>query len=161
MSTALLTERLDALESSLPAIPARIVRLQRVIAGTCYDRYAAFFGALAGSTTSFLETARTSGKTVTGQARAAVGDVATTVATGAKTVSGQAAAQGRKVSSSAARETTKVVDSAIDAFDDEPGSGTPYEQWTKAELVERAKELKITGPTRMSKSELIATLRAA
>jgi hypothetical protein len=161
MSTALLTERLDALESSLPAIPARILRLQRTIAGTTYDRYAAFFGALADSITSFLETARVSGKTVTGQARAAAGDVATTVSTGAKTVGGQAVAQGRKVSKSATRETTKVVDTAIDQFDDEPGSGTPYEQWTKAQLVERAKELSITGPTRLSKSELIATLRAA
>ena len=160
-STALLTERLDALESSLPTVPARIVHLQRTIAGTTYDRYATFFCAVAGSTKSFLETARVSGKTVTGQARAAADDVATTARTGAKTVAGQAAAQGKKVSTSASDEATKVVDTAIDAVDDEPGSGTPYEQWTKAELVERAKELKIVGPTRMSKAELIATLRAA
>ena len=58
-------------------------------------------------------------------------------------------------------ETTKLLDDAIEAVEDEPGSGTPYEQWTKAELVERAKELKIVGPTRMSKAELIDTLRAA
>ena len=81
--------------------------------------------------------------------------------TGANTVAGQASAQGKKVSQAAESAATGLVDQAIDAVEDAPGSGTPYEQWTKAELVERAKELKIAGPTRLSKSELIATLRGA
>ena len=161
MPTPTLTARLDAFEASLPAIPARLVRLQRAIAGCTYDRSAAAVGAFAGSTKTFLDTARISGKTVTGQARAAVDDVTTTVRTNAKTVAGQASAQGAKVSKTAAAETTKLLDDAIEAVEDEPGSGTPYEQWTKAELVERAKELSIAGPTRMSKAELIRALRAA
>ncbi|MET0144496.1 MAG: Rho termination factor N-terminal domain-containing protein [Ilumatobacteraceae bacterium] len=159
--TAMITTRLDEFEATLPAIPARVVRFQRAFAGAAYDRTAAVVTSVAGSTKAFLDTARISGKTVTGQARAAGDDVLTTTRTGAKTVLGQASAQGKKVSSKATAEVTDLLDSAIDAVDDKPGAGTPYEEWTKAELVERAKDLSITGPTRMSKSELIKALRAA
>ncbi len=65
------------------------------------------------------------------------------------------------MSDTAESEVTRLVDRATDAIEDSPGTGTPYEQWTKAELVERAKELKVVGPTRMSKGELIRALRAA
>jgi hypothetical protein len=160
-STAEITSRLDDIEARLPAIPARIFKLQRTVAAANYDRTVAVFDAFAGSTKSFLGTARTSGKTVTGQARAAAEDVVSTVRTGVNTVAGQAAAQGKKVTEAAETETTKLVDRAIDAVEDAPSTGTPYEQWTKAELVERAKELDIVGPTRMSKAELISTLRAS
>jgi hypothetical protein len=160
-STAELTSRLDQLEARLPTIPARIVKLQRAIAAANYDRTVATFNALTGSTASFLDTARTSSRTVTGQARAATGDVVSTLRIGAKTVAGQAGAQGRKVAEAAATETTKLVDEAIESVEEGPGSGRPYEQWTKAELVERAKELRIVGPTRMSKADLIVALRAA
>ena len=179
--TAELTTRLDEFEARLPALPARIFKLQRAIAAANYDRTVAFWTAIGSSTKSFFETALTAGKTVTGQARAAGDDVASSVRTGvntvvgqaraagtdvvktartgANTVSGQATAQGKRVSKKAGSEATKLVDSAIDAVEDTvedvedvvdvdeaPGSGTPYEQWTKAELVERAKELKVTGP---------------
>ena len=160
-TSADLTSRLDELEARLPAVPARIFKLQRTVAATSYDRTLAAFEAIVSATTAFLATARTSGKTVTGQARAAAEDVVTTARTGANTVAGQASAQGKKVAEAAERTATGLVDQAIDAVEDAPSSGTPYEQWTKAELVERAKELKIVGPTRMSKAELIATLRAA
>lgn len=160
-STAELTSRLDELEARLPTIPARIVKLQRAIAAANYDRTMATFNALTGSAASFLNVARTSGKTVTGQARAATGDVGSSMRTGAKTVAGQAGAQGRTVARAAETETTKLVDEAIEAVEDAPGSGTPYEEWTKADLVERAKELNIVGPTRMSKADLIVALRAS
>ncbi len=42
-----------------------------------------------------------------------------------------------------------------------PGSGKPYEQWTKAELYERAQELDIEGRSKMTKDELVAALRDA
>jgi len=171
-STAELTSRLDELEARLPAIPARIMKLQRAVSAAYYDRTVATINALTGSASSFLTTARTSGKTVTGQARAAAGDVAANVRTNVNTVTGQAAAQGRRVARAAESETTKLVDEAIDAVEsdldeaiedvqDAPGSGTPYEEWTKADLVDRAKELKIVGPTRMSKADLIVALRNA
>jgi hypothetical protein len=164
-STAMITERLDALEASLPTIPSKVLHLQRAVAAKTYDGYAAAFTAAGESYQSFVGTAVTSTKTVAGQARAAGQQLVATLTTGVKTVAGQAAAQGRKVAGTASAEVTGLVDDAIDAVedavDDEPGSGTPYEDWTKAELVGRAKQLKIVGPTRMSKAELITRLRAA
>ena len=163
MPTPTITDRLDQLEANLPAVPARIVRLQRSLAGAWYNQTAAIVGAVTGSTKSFLDTTRTSGKTVTGQARAAVEDVASTARTGAKTVTGQAKAQGRRISDTASTETTALLDSAIDAVDsqlDHPGSGTPYEQWTKAQLLERATELDVEGRSGMNKSQLIKALRS-
>jgi hypothetical protein len=205
MTTAMLTEQLDKLESNLPAVSARVLRLQRTLAGAAYDQTAAVVTTVAQNTRAFLDTARISGKTVTGQARAAGSDVLTTASTGAKivagqaraagsdvlttastgaktvtgqatrvaadvatstrrgarTVSGQAGAQGKKVSKAASSRATKVVDSAIDAVEDKPGRGKPYEQWTKAELVDRATELDIDGRSGLNKKQLIAALRAA
>ncbi|OWU83922.1 Rho termination factor [Oceanicola sp. 22II-s10i] len=39
------------------------------------------------------------------------------------------------------------------------GKAPPYEQWTKDELYDRAKELEIEGRSDMTKDELIAALR--
>jgi hypothetical protein len=139
MSTPTITDRLDRLEASLPAVPARVVRLQRNLAGAWYDRTAALFNAFADSTKTFLETTRESGKTVTGQARA----------------------QGRRISDTATAETTQLLDKAIDAVDDHPGSGTPYEQWTKAQLLDRATDLGVEGRSGMNKAQLIKALRNA
>ena len=71
-----ITEQLDRFESSLPAIPARIMRLQRTLAGAAYDQTTTMFQALTDSTKAFLGTARVSGKTVTGQVKAAGEQVA-------------------------------------------------------------------------------------
>ena len=170
MPTAPFNDQLDRLEASLPPIPARILRLQRSLADAACERTSAVVSSVADSAKQFLDTARVSGKTVTGQARAAGDDVLTTARTGARTVAGQASAQGARVSKAASTEATSLLDSAIDAVeetvedvetDEQPGSGTPYEQWTKAQLVERAKELDIEGRSGMSKGQLIAALRAA
>ena len=160
-STDMITERLDALEASLPTIPAKVLHFQRAIAARSYDNYTATMGAVAESYKSFLDTAVTSSRTVTGQARAAGEQLVTTLTNGIKTVAGQTVAQSKKVSEAAEAEVTGLVDSAIDAVEDAPGAGTPYEQWTKVELVARAKELGVVGPTRMSKKELIKALRAS
>ncbi len=159
--TGTITDQLDRLESNLPAVPARIVHLQRALASAAYDRTSSVVQALSESTKAFLDTARVSGKTVTGQARAAGEQVVDTARTSAKTVAGQASAQGRKVSESAAGEAEKLLDDAIDAVEDTPGTGHPYEQWTKAELLERAQELDIEGRSGMNKNELIKALRRA
>jgi hypothetical protein len=160
-STAVFTERLDTLESNLPTLPARILHFQRALTAANYDRTVAVFQAVIDSYRTFFETLLQSSRTVFGQARAAGEQVAASVSTGAKTVAGQTTAQARKVSDTARSEVTSLVDRATDAVEDTPGRGTPYEQWTKADLVDRAKELNITGPTRMSKGELIRALRAA
>jgi hypothetical protein len=159
-STAELTTRLDDLESRLPTVPARVLHLQRALAGNAYDQAAAAFGAFAESTQAVLTTARNAGATVVGQARAATEDVATSVRNAVATVTGQAKAQGRAVAERIETESTSLVDSAIDAVEDAPGTGTPYEQWTKAELVERAKEVGVPSPTTMNKAGLIKALRA-
>jgi hypothetical protein len=160
-STDIITERLDSLEASLPTIPAKVLHFQRVVAAKTYDNYAAAFGAVTESYKSFFDTALNSSRTVTDQARAAGEQLFATLSNGIKTVTGQAVAEGKKVSDAAETEANSLVDAAIDAVDDTPSSGTPYEQWTKVELVARAKELNIVGPTRMSKKELIKALRAA
>ena len=160
-STDMITERLDALEASLPTIPAKVLHFQRAVAARSYDNYTATMGAVAESYKSFLETALTSSKTVTGQARAAGEQLVTTLTNGIKTVAGQTVAQSKKVSEAAEAEANELVDAAIEAVDDTPSSGTPYEQWTKVELVARAKEVGVVGPTRMSKKELIKALRAS
>ena len=159
-STDIITERLDSLEASLPTIPAKVLHFQRVVAGKTYDNYVATLGALADSYKTFFDTAVSSSKTVSDQARAAGEQIVSTFTNGIKAVADQATAQGRKVSETAEAEVSGLVDSAIDAVEDAPGSGTPYEQWTKAELVERAKEVGVVGPTRMSKQDLITALRA-
>jgi hypothetical protein len=160
-STTMFTERLDTLEANLPVLPAKVLHLQRVVAARTWDSYAAACGAVTESYKSFFDTALTSGKTVTGQARAAGEQLVNTFTTGVKTVAGQAVAQSKKVSQAAGAEATDLVEEAIEAVEDTPSTGTPYEQWTKAELVERAKELQVVGPTRMSKSALIKALRKA
>jgi len=194
------TAGLDRVEQALPTVPARLFRLQRTLTGTTYDRYVWTVKAVTGSTKAVLDVARVSGKTVTGQTRAATEDVTKAARTGvntvvgqaraatsrvtetartsASTVGGQATAQGRKVSTKASKEATNLIDAAIDAVEGDvdaavsgaetatnraaattPGSSRPYEQWTKAELLERAKGLDIDGRSQMSKGQLIKALR--
>ncbi len=147
--------RLDEIESALPPLPARVLRFQRTLADDTCQRVNAALEAVTEAVKRFLETAAEAGRTFTDQARATGGDAATTIIDRVRSVLEQAQAQGRQVADN-------VVDTASGLVgDDKPGTGTPYEDWTKAELVERAKELSIVGPTRMSKAELIAALRAA
>lgn len=40
------------------------------------------------------------------------------------------------------------------------GEASPYDEWSKAELYERAQELGIDGRSSMSKAELISALRS-
>jgi hypothetical protein len=155
------TAQLDRLEESLPPVSARVLRLQRNIARSTYDSLRGVVGAVAGAARSITGTARVSGRTVSGQARAASRDVASTVTADTKQVLGQTTAQARRISQTAKHETTRALDRSIRAVDPSPGSGKPYEQWTKAELLERAKELEIAGRYGLSKRQLIAALRAA
>jgi len=124
------------------------------------DTGATVVGQARSATERTVDQASTSAKQVVGQARSASAKTVDQASKGVKEVVGQARAQG----SSAGKELDDVVehtaDRAIDAVDPHPSSGTPYEQWSKAELYERAQELEIEGRSGMSKSELITALRA-
>lgn len=156
-----LTTQLDRLENSLPSVPARVVRLQRVVVAGTYDQLTEAVQTLVGATRTMLGTARISGRTVTGQARAAGSDVLATARRDANQVIGQAKAQSRRVSTSVEHEVTGMIDAAIDAVDPTPGPGRAYERWTKAELLDRAQAVGIEGRHALNKKQLIAALRKA
>ena len=156
-----MTAQLDRIENNLPTIPARVVHLQRTVAGAAYDQIIEAMETMLAATRTVVNTARVSGRTVTGQTRAAGSDVITTAKRNVKQVAGQTKAQSRRVATTAQREVTGVIDAAIDAVDPTPGAGTPYEQWTKAELLERANQLKLEGRYTMNKQQLITALRAS
>lgn len=156
-----LTTQLDRLENTLPAVPARVLRLQRTLVGGAYNQATDALDTVLDATRRFLDTTRISGRTVTGQTRAAGSDLLAAAQRNAAQVVGQAKAQGRRVAASAQHEVTDVIDAAIEAVDPMPGSGKPYEQWTKAELLDRARQLDIEGRTALNKKQLISALRAA
>ena len=156
-----LTAQLDRLEQALPTVPARVVRLQRAVAASTYDQVADAVQTVVDATRDFLDTALVAGRTVSGQTRAAGNDLVDTAKRNAKQVAGQTRAQGRRVATTATQEATDVLDAAIDAVDPTPGSGRPYEQWTKVDLLNRAHELGIEGRSTLNKKQLIAALRNA
>ncbi|MFV0307512.1 MAG: Rho termination factor N-terminal domain-containing protein [Desertimonas sp.] len=182
--TASINARLDQLEEALPPVPAKVLHLQRAVATAYYERTTELWMAVSTQTKDFAEAVRSGATTVTDQARTAVADfaklaqersaqvvdqarsaatdVAKSAQSSARQFGDQATAQSRKVAEKAESSTTKLLDDAINAVDDDAKPSTankPYAQWTKAELLERAKELDIEGRTTMSKSQLINALR--
>lgn len=99
-------------------------------------------------------------KQVTGQARAVADRTAHDAATGAKQVVGQAKAQGEQAAGRLDDIADRTARRATDAVDPSPTTGTPYEQWTRADLYERAQELDVDGRSTMSKRQLIDALRS-
>jgi hypothetical protein len=156
-----LTAQLDRLEEALPNLSGRIFRLQRAVAGATYDQLTDATSTVVDATRRFLSTARISGRTVAGQTRAAGADFVDTARRNTNQVVGQAKAQGRHVRASADREVTDVIDAALEAVDETPSRGRPYEAWTKAELLNRAKELDVPGRYGLNKKQLIVALRRA
>ena len=161
-----LTTQLDRLEDTLPPIPAHVVRLQRTVAGTTYDQMTTAMQTVVDATRELLGHRPHLRPHDLGQTRAAGSDVVKTARRNTNQVVGQVKAQGRRLSSTAEREVTDVIDAAIDAVEDTPTvadsmRGKPFEQWTKAELLERAKELDVEGRYGLNKKQLIAALRKA
>ena len=104
--------------------------------------------------------ARDVGATVVGQAQSAGKRTADQASKGAKEVVGQTRAQGKRGADRLDEVTERTARKAVDAVDSSPSSGTPYEQWSKADLYERAQELDIDGRSTMSKQQLISALRS-
>jgi hypothetical protein len=103
--------------------------------------------------------ARDAGATVVGQTRSAVDRTVGELRDNAREVAGQARAQGERAGEAVDRTVDRTADRAIHTVEHSPSTGTPYEEWTKAELYDRAQELDIDGRSQMSKRQLIAALR--
>ena len=159
----------------------KVCELNKAIVQTTMSNIASVAGLVGRSVGRTLDTSRTAGKTVVGQTRSATERAADTVATSARTVAGQtraaasksaaaitssakevagqATAQGAKVATKVDREANHVVDETTRKVSEQPSRGTSYEDWTKAQLLGRARELDIDGRATMNKAELVDALR--
>lgn len=161
LSTIDLTKRLDQLEHSLPPIPAKSFALGRATVRRTNDVVTSVVSDVARRMDRVVTTARTGAKTTAGQARSAVERTSQVAQTTAKQTVGQARAQGSRTVDAAASATTGLLDDATATVDpDAAPRGIAYEEWTKAELYDRAQELDLEGRSTMSKPELVAALRA-
>lgn len=165
-----------------PMLARKVYEFNKAVLTTSIDTAKSVISVVADGVSSATGTARDAGATVVGQTRSAVDrtvdqasesakDVAETTRTavrgtvgearsGAKEVVGQARAQGKQASAQVDRVAARTADRAVDAVDQSPSSGTPYESWTKEELYERAQELDVEGRSTMSKKQLISALRS-
>ena len=107
------------------------------------DTGATVVGQAQSATERTVDQASNGAKQVVGQARSAGERTMNQASKGVKEVTGQARAQGKRANEQLDRVAQRTADRAIDAVDPTPSSGTPYEQWSKAELYERAQELDI------------------
>lgn len=156
-----LTQQLDQLEESLPMLPAKSVALGRASVRRTNDVMTSVVSDVARRVDHVVNTARTGVATTTGQARSAVERTTDMTQNTMRETIGQARAQTSRTADEAARAAGALFDDAAVAIDpDAPPRGVAYEEWTKADLYERAQQLEIDGRSLMSKPELIAALRA-
>ena len=180
----ILTRRLDRLEANLPPIPSRAIGLTRATAhrvnttatdvandvGRQLGRFTSTAGTALSTTVGQARsavdrtssTAQRTGKETIGQARSAVERTSSTAQRTSKETIGQARAQAKITGKAARQSATALLDDATRAIEPD-GDGKPaaIDDWTKAELYERAQELDIDGRSSMSKAELVRALRSA
>ena len=137
----------------------KMYEFNKAVVSTSLDTTRAVLSAVGEGVSSTVKTLRDSGATVAGQTRSAVDRTMEQASTGAKEVTGQARAQGAQASARIDEIADRTARRATSAVDDSPSSGTPYEEWSKRDLYERAQELDIDGRSGMSKPQLIAALR--
>jgi hypothetical protein len=157
-----LTRRLDQLEADLPALPSRAIGLTRATAQRVNATAAAVANDVGRQLGRFGSTADDALATTTGQAKSAVERTAATARRTTNEAVGQARAQSRRTGGAAEQAATALLDDATRAVEPD-GDGKPaaLDDWTKAELYERAQELDIDGRSSMTKRELVRALRTA
>lgn len=141
-------------------IPRKIIEVNRTIAETAMSNAANAMKTVGQNTKNVLVAARTAGRIVTGQATSVVERTVKTARDGSREVTGQVMAQGSRVGETISTQANRTADAALRAVSDKPASGTAYEQWTKTQLIERARDVDLEGRGSMNKAELIAALRS-
>ena len=127
-------------------LPRKIIDVNRSVAGLVVNSTAAAVRTAERNTRTVIGAARTAGKIVTGQFTSVVDRTVKTARDGSREVAGQVMAQGAHVGDVVSTQANRTADAALRAVSDTPTSGTPYEQWTKTQLLERAREIGLDGP---------------
>jgi len=157
-----LTDRLDRLEEQLPTIPARAIRLIRATAHRAEATATDVANDVGRQLGRFTSTASTALSTTAGQARSAVERTSSMAQRTSKETIGQAKAQSKLTGQAAKRSATALLDDATRAVEpDSDGRPAALDDWSKANLYERAQELDINGRGSMSKHALVQALRSA
>ncbi len=150
--------------SSVASTSRRLARIAGDGVGKAYhvarDTGATVVGQTRSATQRTIDEVTANTKQVVGQTRSATQRTVDEVTANTKQVVGQTRAQGKRGAAQVDDVADATARRAVDAVDGSPSSGTPYEQWSKAELYERAQELDIDGRSGMTKDELIAALRS-
>ena len=156
------SRRLDRLEAELPTVPSKAIGLTRATAHRVNSTASDVANDVGRQLGRLSSTAGTALSTTVGQARSAVDRTSSMASRTSKETTGQARAQGKRTARAAERSTTALLDDATRALepdgDDKPAS---LDDWTKADLYERAQEFDIDGRSSMSKRELVRALRDA
>lgn len=142
-------------------LAAKVLQFNRQLATSALDAAGSATRVAGTGLRNVTETSRRAGATVVGQTRSAIERTVSTARRGGAEVAGQVEAQGEAVADAVSHESHRVADRAVQAVSDTPGSGTPYEEWTREQLYERAQELDVDGRSTMSKAQLIRALRDA
>jgi len=110
----------------------------------------------------FISTASTALSTTASQARSAIERTSSTAQCTSKETIGQAKAQSKLTGQAAQRSAAAPTDVAAGAVEPDGERSPPaIDDWSKADLYERAQELAIDGRSSMSKRELVRALRSA
>ncbi len=157
-----LTRRLDRLEAELPSVPAKAIGLTRATVHRVNATASDVAGDVGRQLNRFRSTADNAMSTTVGQGRSAVDRTTDTASRTTKETVGQARAQATRTGHAAEESTTALLDDATRALEPD-GDGKPaaLDDWSKAELYERAQELEIEGRSSMSKRELVRAIRSA
>jgi hypothetical protein len=154
-------QRLDELERRLPAIPRKVVILGRAgaerIGATTVDVARDVSRQLSRVTTVAGHSANTSA----GQTRSAFDRTTTAARRNMNEAVGQTRAQTARSGRAAERGAVALLDDATRAVEPSEASAADLDEWTKAELYDRAQELDIPGRSTMDKRELIDAIQAS